>query len=199
MVRPRTVSDDQILETARACFLAHGPGVSTSHIARELGVSQATLFKRFGSKDALMKAALMPRTEGDHWDAISAPPDARPVPEQLVERGLVIIRFFREMIPCIAVLRSHSADMLQGMADDPESAPPVQAQRAWQSFFDALIADGRMRPCDTEALVLMWLGGLRHRAFWHHMLPTVPLIGDEDFVRTITETLWSGLAPEECR
>lgn len=196
MVRPRSFTDAELLAGARACFLEHGPSVSTSHIAAEIGVSQATLFKRFGSKDGLMKAALMPRTEGEHWEALSAPLDDRPVPEQLVERGQVLMRFFQQMVPCIAVLRAHSGDMLRELADS-ESAPPVRALRATQGFFDACVSQGRMRPCNTKALALLWLGGLRNRAFWSHMLPGVEVVGDEDFVRELTETLWTGLAPEE--
>ena len=60
MGRPRTVSDDVILEAARAVFLEQGPGASTQSIADRLSVSQAALFKRFGTKRDLMIAALMP-------------------------------------------------------------------------------------------------------------------------------------------
>jgi AcrR family transcriptional regulator len=196
MVRPRSFTDAELLAGARACFLEHGPSVSTSHIAAEIGVSQATLFKRFGSKDALMKAALMPRTEGEHWAALAAPVDERPIRDQLVERGQVLMRFFQQMVPCIAVLRAHSGDMLRELADS-ESAPPVRALRATQGFFDDCVAQGRIRPCNTEALALLWLGGLRNRAFWSHMLPGTTVVESDDYVRAITETLWTGLAPEE--
>jgi AcrR family transcriptional regulator len=196
MVRPRSFTDAELLAGARECFLEHGPGVSTSHIAAEIGVSQATLFKRFGSKDGLMKAALMPRAEGEHWEALKTPVDERPVPEQLIERGKMLMRFFQKMVPCIAVLRAHSGDMLRELADS-ESAPPVRALRATQGFFDACIEQGRMRPCNTEALALLWLGGLRNRAFWSHMLPGTTVVECDDYVRAITETLWAGIAPLE--
>ena len=39
MARPRQVSDEQILEAARSCFLEHGPAVSTTVIAKRLGIS----------------------------------------------------------------------------------------------------------------------------------------------------------------
>lgn len=196
MVRPRSFTDAELLAGARTCFLEHGPGVSTSRIAAEIGVSQATLFKRFGSKDGLMKAALMPRADGEHWEALHAPLDERPVPEQLIERGQVLMRFFQQMVPCIAVLRAHSGSMLRELADS-ESAPPVRGLRATQAFFDACVAAGRIRPCNTEALALLWLGGLRHRAFWSHMLPGTAVVETDHYVRAITETLWAGLAPVE--
>lgn len=197
MARPRTVSDQELLDAARACFLEHGPGVSTAHIAREVGVSQATLFKRFGTKAALMAKALLPRTEGPHWKAIAAPPSEAPICEQLVERGVLIMRFFNELQPCLAMMRAHSRDALEQLigSDQP---PPVRALRALQGFFDALVDQGRLRPVHTESLTLMWLGALRNRAFWNHMMPNVALeLDDEAFVREVTESLWTGLAPEE--
>ena len=54
-MRPRQFSDDELLQTARRCFLEHGPGVSTGLIAEELGVSQAALFKRFKPIQAAMQ------------------------------------------------------------------------------------------------------------------------------------------------
>ncbi|HIK90782.1 MAG TPA: TetR/AcrR family transcriptional regulator, partial [Planctomycetes bacterium] len=60
MARPRTISDDQILQTARECFLQHGPSVATDVIADQLGVSPQALFKRFHSKQDLMLAAIAP-------------------------------------------------------------------------------------------------------------------------------------------
>ncbi|MEZ6127616.1 MAG: TetR/AcrR family transcriptional regulator [Planctomycetaceae bacterium] len=60
MARPRTISDDQILQTARDCFLEHGPSVATDVIAERLGVSSQALFKRFHSKHELMLAAIAP-------------------------------------------------------------------------------------------------------------------------------------------
>jgi AcrR family transcriptional regulator len=47
----------QIMEAARALFMAHGYGAtSTDAIAREAGVSKATLYAYFPSKDALWAA-----------------------------------------------------------------------------------------------------------------------------------------------
>ena len=50
-MRPRLVSDDEILDAARTCLLAHGPSVALSVIGERLNVSGPALLKRFGSKD----------------------------------------------------------------------------------------------------------------------------------------------------
>jgi len=197
MVRPRRFSDADLLEAARDCFLEHGPSVSTAHIAGAAGVSQATLFKRFGTKEQLMLRALLPRTEGAHWEALHAPLDARPVVEQLIEKGELMMAFFYHMQPCIAMLRAHSAVMIDELAKRGK-APPVRALRAVQAFFDDAIAAGRMRPTHTESLALVWLGALRNRAFFTHTMPSMEMARtDSEYVRDFTEALWHGLAPSE--
>ncbi len=197
MVRPRQFTDAMLLEAAKACFLEHGPSVSTSHIAEAAGVSQATLFKRFGTKDQLMMRALMPCSNGDHWDALHAPLDARPIAEQLIEKGELMMAFFNDMQPRIAMLRAHSAVVIDDMAKSGK-APPIRALKAMQAFFDAAVAEGRMRPCHTESLALTWLGALRNRAFWTHTMPSQEMERtDLEYVHDFSETLWRGIAPHE--
>jgi len=198
MVRPRQFTDRELLDAARDVFLEHGPGVSTTLIAEAAGVSQATLFKRFGTKKALMVRALLPNQEGPHFQVLLAPPDHRPIPEQLEEKGLHILAFFNHMQPCIAMLRADVAEMLQKLHADGQTPPPVRGLRAMQHFFDQLIADGRMKPVPTEALALTWLGALRNRSFFRHLLPSLELEGDDaTYVRAFTQMLWHGLAPAE--
>jgi len=197
MVRPRRFTDDMLLEAARSCFLEHGPSVSTSHIADAAGVSQATLFKRFGTKDQLMLRALMPRPEDAPWEALHAPLDERPIADQLTEKGELMMAFFNHMQPCIAMLRAHSAVVIDDMAKSGK-APPIRALRAMQAFFDAAVTAGRMRPCHTESLALTWLGALRNRAFWTHTMPSHEMARtDLEYVQDFTETLWRGIAPDE--
>ena len=195
MVRPRVVSDEEILQAARAGFLAHGPALSTAVIADSLGVSQATLFKRFGSKERLMVAALTPRLDGPEWASVIAPLDERPFVDQLTERGLIVLRFFDQMMPCVAMLHAHSPERVGELMARPD-APPVRAHAAVRALFDAAVAAGRVAPCDTEALAMVWLGALRQRAFWSANLPGAVLRADGDeYVRTLNLLLWRGLRP----
>jgi AcrR family transcriptional regulator len=198
MVRPRQVTDRDLLWTARKCFLEHGPAVSTSVIAERAGVSQATLFKRFGTKKKLMVQALMPDHDGPQWEAMLRAPDARPIPEQLVEKGLIVIAFFSELQPRIAMLRACGTEILEELHADGQTPPPVRALRAMQSFFDAAIASERMRTVPTETLALTWLGALRNRAFFTHMMPSLHLDGDDaTYVQELTDMLWRGMRPVE--
>jgi AcrR family transcriptional regulator len=59
MARPASISNQQILDAARAVFLAHGLAkASTVDIARRAGVSEGSIFNRFPTKDALFRAAM---------------------------------------------------------------------------------------------------------------------------------------------
>jgi AcrR family transcriptional regulator len=59
MARPLSISNQQIVDAARAVFLAHGLAkASTVDIARRAGVSEGSIFNRFPTKDALFRAAM---------------------------------------------------------------------------------------------------------------------------------------------
>ncbi|TMR25260.1 TetR family transcriptional regulator [Nonomuraea turkmeniaca] len=57
MGRPRTTSDEAILQAAARAIGRHGPqGLTLAAVAQEAGVSPATLVQRFGSKRGLLLA-----------------------------------------------------------------------------------------------------------------------------------------------
>jgi len=58
MARHATITDDQILDAARAVFIEEGFRARTSKVAQLAGVSEGTIFKRFETKERLFLAAL---------------------------------------------------------------------------------------------------------------------------------------------
>lgn len=55
--RPRSVTDTQILAAAGRAIARHGPArLTLGHVAREVGLTPATLLQRFGSKRGLLLA-----------------------------------------------------------------------------------------------------------------------------------------------
>lgn len=60
MPRPRTVNEADLLDAARTVFARSGHAASTVEVAREAGVSQALLYQRYGTKNALFLAAMVP-------------------------------------------------------------------------------------------------------------------------------------------
>jgi len=75
MPRPRTVSDQALLEAAGRVLHRAGPaGLTFAAVGAEAGLAPATLVQRYGSKDGLMRAALL--HAWDQLDARTAAADA---------------------------------------------------------------------------------------------------------------------------
>lgn len=60
MPRSKRLDDAEVLRLSREVILARGAQVSTVEIAAHVGLSQPTLFQRFGDKPTLLRRALAP-------------------------------------------------------------------------------------------------------------------------------------------
>ena len=199
MARPRQVSDGEILRTARACFLEHGPGVAISVVAERLGVSQPTLFKRFGTKEELMLAALAPPREPPWLALLARGPGKGPFRAQLRELFVAVAAYFESMAPCMMMLRASGIDVKKVFARY-ETPPPVVAQRALRRWLDAACAQGSIGPCDTDALATLILGALHVRPTLAHVMGGKAFGGaGTDYLEGMLTVLWRGLAPGDAR
>ena len=196
MARPRQVSDAAILEAAAACF-KEDPNVPTSEIARRVGLSQAALFKRFGTKMRLMLAA-MGVQDGPPWiELTEAGPDERPIPDQLNQIGHAIDDFFRDLMPRVVVLKAVGASFRELFGDD-EVPPPIKGYQAVRDWFSRAIDQDRIHAQDPQALALAFIAMFQARAFWMQMggpkhsqgLPEGP-----EYVDHIVDLFWNGIAP----
>jgi AcrR family transcriptional regulator len=117
--RPRRVTDEALLEAARAAFVVHGFGASTRAIARAAGVSEALLFQRHGTKVDLFFAAMVP------------PPFVPPAPAQgarsleqdLGTLALEVLAYFREVMPILVQLVTHPDFQVEELARRAGSSP----------------------------------------------------------------------------
>lgn len=164
MGRPRSVDDAQILEAARRCFLKHGASVSTAVIAREIGVSHTTVFNRFGTKEALMIAALGPGGDVPWVVQLEAGPDGRALVAQLAEIGTAIIAYFRDLMPRVELLASAGLTVTDVFASQ-DVPGPVVAHRALTAWFSRAIDAGLVETSDPEMLALLTIGTFRAKTF----------------------------------
>jgi len=198
-MRPRQVSDHDILAAARRCILQHGPSVSTTVIAQEVGLSQAALFKRFGTKDDLVIRALMP-VDAPAWILhVEKGLDERPAIEQLRDIAGRMALFFDEMIPCLSMLRARF-DPMDVMKRHPDP-PPIRGRAALVAWFEEALTRGLVRPIEPQAAAQAFIGALHGRAFMRHVASGTAGAelesADEDlYVDHLLDVLWHGLAPE---
>ena len=198
MARPRQVSDAQIIEAARACFLEHGASVSTTVIAKRLGVSQAALFKRFGTTEELLVAALRP--DPSMLDGLitklEAGPEPRPVPEQLQEVALTIRDSFAVILPRMAVLKSAGLGP-PSCADKTRPIPPQRVHQALRGWLDRAGQRGIASVPSPSAAAFALLGAIHMQCFMVYMLGDDRGLASDAALEALVASLWNGLAPTE--
>jgi len=203
MARPRQVTDEQVLETAREVFMEHGPRAPVSMIAGRLGLSDAALFKRFGTKRELLLAAVMPPEEPPFMGLLQRPPVPGEVQEQLVGISTGIVRLLKSMIPRISILHAAGIDPRQALRERYEVPPPIRVLRALSAWIAAAKEAGALAPhVEPDATAMMIMGSLHFRAFLFGVIAptaapqcTQELPDPEAYARQVVRSLWSGIAP----
>ncbi len=195
MGRPKEVTDEQILVAARQCFVARGAGVSAVDIARELGVSHTTVFNRFGSKEALMIAALGPPKDIPWITALEAGPDERPIREQLVAHAKVMSAYFQDLQAGLGVLQAAGIDpakAYEGLTGEPA---PVQAFRTLVAWLTRARDEERLaNGTDLETLAATLLSALHGWAFTARVCGySTNGIESDRYAERFVELLWNGI------
>jgi len=199
MPRPQTISDEEILDTARAVFLELGAQTSTAVVAKRLGISQAVLFQRFGTKEQLLIEALKPREEPAFIGHLRQGPDDRPLPEQLLALAREFSSFLRELTPCVAVMRSAGIDFAQVWKGKPEEAPPLRTQRLMADWLRKSQDAGQLsEEVDPESAATVFLGSLQIRPFIAHVVGSeLPVPEHDPYLEQLVSILWQGMSPRE--
>lgn len=152
--RPRATSDSAILTAAHRAVTRVGPmRLTLADVAREAGVSPATLVQRFGSKRRLL-LALVSAGSGEvenQWAPILALARQSPL-QALFAYG----ECMAGLAPTPEVL-SNQLSFLQMDLVDPEFHRVAVAHARetlgfLQRTLDASVANGELMPCDTTRL-----------------------------------------------
>ncbi|MEO1696480.1 MAG: TetR/AcrR family transcriptional regulator [Planctomycetota bacterium] len=194
--RPRETTDAEIIHATRQCLLERGVGVSAAEIAAVLGVSHTTLFHRFGSKEALLIAALGPSEDVEWISAVNEGPDERPIQAQLVEHARSIASYFREMQQRLGLLQAAGIDPARVCGStNAQSSSPERAFQAFVAWLQRAQDDGRIADCNAETVASTVLGSLHGHAFLTQTLGlNRALPPGEDHVEQLVNVLWSGIA-----
>jgi AcrR family transcriptional regulator len=196
MARPRLISDDQIRDATRACALDHGPSVSLALIAQRLGVSQPALLKRFGSRRALLLAALCPPEDPEWVTALAADFDERPFREQLEEVLERIAAFFAAAVPCWSVLRESGIPVEEAF---PQSGTPpiVRAIRTLAGWLERARHRNLVAGSHFETAAMAIIGALQGRAIMAHYLKRPwSRRSEREYVTEVAEIFARALEPQ---
>lgn len=194
MVRPRTVSDEQILETACRCFLEHGPSVSTETIASQLGVSAQALLKRFQTKRELLLASVLPPETAAWIPTVEAGPDERPVRIQLSEIIDQLAEYYVDIARRMSVLQFAGF----GPADlhgRYQELPPLRNIRLVASWFERAAGLGLIRTTNYQVTAMTVLSALHGPAMLTGFLGKHPTGHTRaEYVDAVVDLILDGLS-----
>jgi AcrR family transcriptional regulator len=154
MPRPRTITDEKLLNGAARAISRVGPSrLTLADVAAEVGVSPATLVQRFGSKRELLLALvnLGGGSAGREFESLRAA--HRSPLAALYAYAECMARF---MAPSPEVLANHLAFLHIDLTDPEFHQPALAHARASrteiQRLLDGAVADDELTSCDTARL-----------------------------------------------
>jgi AcrR family transcriptional regulator len=189
MGRPKTISDDTVLRVARGVFRERGHTASTREIAQAAGISEAILYQRFGSKDALFFAAM--HAQGPEIDELlgpeEPPDDARAYLRTVLRR---LGGYFAEVIPLALRVMTHPSFEPSSLARTTPGGP-AELRDGLTKRIASLARRGRIAATEP-AVVARLLLSLAHDwalavAFAHGRMP------DDRRLDDFLDIVWEGL------
>lgn len=193
MGRKRLVSDEQLLEAARAAFVERGLAASTKEIARRAGVSEAVLFQRYETKAELFFAAMVP----PNFDIRAcAPSPSSDESGRRIIRDLFfgLLDYFRVAAPVVTQLLANHAFEFEKFAEQHPENTLVTLRWSLVGFLEEL---RRAQKVDADprwaALALFTMA---------HSLAVFERLGahggrfSEAMIEATIETLWDGFKPK---
>jgi len=163
MSRPIKYDDNVLLESLRATFLELGPAATSTELARRAGVSEGTLFKRFGTKRRLFELAMhiSPIEEQEWFKSMLDRAGQGSLRTNLAELAHSLMTYITETMPILETLMTSGfkpQDMLASMAERDQEPSPLVLQRRFEKYLEREMRLGRMRSVDSRTLADLLLG-----------------------------------------
>ena len=195
MARIATITTDQILNAARAVFLEQGINATAVDVAKRAGISSASIFKHFPTKDALFFAA-MSEPPGRIWTAELAAAIGHGDPKaDLLLIAQRIGAFTKELLPRLMLLRSagqHGSG--QGLPSPPRVDDDFVALTTYLSREMAL---GRIARGDPTIPAMALLYANAGYAMSIAVQANDASFDTSGFLEDFVLMIWQGLEPHE--
>jgi AcrR family transcriptional regulator len=191
MGRYKTISDQEVLQVARDVFRAQGHTATTRAIAEAAGISEAILYQRFGSKDDLFFAAMLPR--GPEIEKVLGPTDPPDGAHTYLRSVAVRIgKYFGDVIPLALRVMMHPSFDATSLA----RAQPTGADVLREGLAERLASLARRQQIATrsEVMTARLVVSLAHDwALGGVLSPGRPHRDRE--LREMVDVVWEGLRP----
>jgi AcrR family transcriptional regulator len=183
MSRPRSITDDEILAAARAVFLDRGITATVGQVAARCRVGEATVFRRFPTKQALFLAAMDTSSEPPWLHCIEERAGGADIRVTLTELANDILAITRPMIPAILMKMSNPA---LGDGGSP-AARMFRTVRGLTEFFEIEIAAGRIHARDPRVAARIWIGALQHFVLFEAFTKSVDALSTDIFLKGLVD------------
>jgi AcrR family transcriptional regulator len=203
MPRPPKITNEAILEAARQVFLADGVGASTLAIAEKAGISEAAIFKRFGTKQALFLAA-MGISENPPWvkDLPRRQPTAA-IKSELTELCHEMMAFYQVVLPRVMMMMVQNKQPFP----PPLPPPPMRDTNLLAGFLERAIEHGYIQSRHAnhaKTIAHMIVGAIFNYVIMTTIANKIPIplpfqspsVAPETFIEQLIETLWTGIASD---
>lgn len=197
MGRPKLISDEALLATAREVFIEHGIGASTREIARRAGCSEAVLYQRFPTKPELFFAAMVPPAI-DMEELLAKVDDEADGLEQLERIAHALMVYFRKMVPVLVPLMTHPSFDFELFAERHVDTPIARLRLGLVKHLEGMRARGLIQTEHVGSIALTLFGTLHSLAIFERL----GVHGGKfkaPVVRDVVRALWSGLEPKPRR
>jgi AcrR family transcriptional regulator len=193
MARPRRVSDEDILTAVRSAVLEQGPHVSLDVVAGRLGVTAPALFRRFGSRQGLLLAALRGEEMPPFIADLEGGPDERPVESQLIAVFESIGSHLLTTLPCLSALRE-SGMPLESVHQSFTEAPPLRAVRALAGWLERARKANLLHVDDVESAAYAMMGAIQAPIFVRHLSKCSGAWDVAGYTRRVVRLFLSGMS-----
>jgi AcrR family transcriptional regulator len=209
MARPPKITTEEIIAVARQVFLEQGASASTLLIAERAGISEAAIFKRFGTKQALFLAS-MGISDNHSWiNVLSQGTPTPAIRADLIEICSQILEFYQEVMPRVMMM------MNQGKTSFPPpmlEPPPIRDTQLLAGYLDRAIKKGYIKSCSAITVAHAIIGGINSYVIMQNMsklpFPATSLLKSQSitsgvsiamkpelFIPNLIDTIWAGIDP----
>jgi AcrR family transcriptional regulator len=195
--RPAIISDDELLDVARAVFLEHGLDATTADVAERARVSTSLIFYRYKTKEALFTAVFKRETRVPaFFEKLARHAGTGRIADTLFDAGMSIVEAMQTALPLSMMAWSStklSAAIHEHLKRNPERDRTI---KLLVGYFDREIALGRMGGHEPAVIANAFLGGVVDylmNQYFSHGKTRAPAAAA--FLRQLIALLLDGCAP----
>jgi AcrR family transcriptional regulator len=202
MARPPKITNEEIITVARQVFLENGAGASTLVIAERAGISEAAIFKRFGTKQALFLAA-MGISDRHPWVSVLSKGTPTPaIRTDLIEICTQILEVYQEVMPRVMMMMNQGKMSFPPLIGEP---PPIRDAKLLAGYLERAIAKGYIKSCHATTVAHAIVGGINSYVTLQNMtrLPfcapsslQIESVEPALFIQNLIDMVWVGIAPD---